>query len=457
MSATLSIQLDGEGPLAAGGRVAGVVVLEALSQLEDKELVLALIGVEEVGWEDGAVLNSNSVATPHHDKEELFQARVVLRSWVGGVPCEPGPHSVPFDLHLPEHLTPTFAFSEPGSSTSTKRHLKASVSYHLEASLVNSLTAERTSRPSGGGLRASALNASASLRALGRALSSKRRSGNGAGPGTGSPPGSRKALMMARLPSLAAAEAHARLDVTIQPAPHPAPDAAGAAGTPSTSSADGARAPVAPPVAAAGPRSPVVVEEVVPVFTLSDTCVCYMSDSGSVRLRVEVDKDLVQPGEVLQVVTEADGSKSHMAFPRLTLEAGILVQLHDRHAAGDAASAADFTPLLRHELSGLYPSHLTHLMEKLSGGGANGGGGASGGGAKSKANSKFAMRMPSELGPSVRGQLITRCLAVRLVASPDEKDVLAAMRPTAVARVWLDAQPPRGLEAGSPGVQLQVA
>lgn len=41
-----------------------------------------------------------------------------------------------------------------------------------------------------------------------------------------------------------------------------------------------------------------------------------------------------------------------MAFPKLTLEAGILVQLHDRHAAGETASAADFTPLLRHDLAG---------------------------------------------------------------------------------------------------------
>ncbi|KAG2432173.1 hypothetical protein HXX76_009093 [Chlamydomonas incerta] len=372
-------------------------------------------------------------------------ARVALRSWVGGVPCEPGQYYVPFEVQLPEHLTPTFAFSEDGSSTSAKRHLKASVSYHLEASITNQLTerSSRADRPSGSGLRASALNASASLRALGRALSSKRRSGAAGS----SPPGSRKSMVMARLPSLAAADAHARLDIAIQPAPPPAPEAGAAAG-PSTSAA-----PPPQPLAAAGsdarPRQPVVVEEVIPVFTLSDTCVCYMSDSGSVKLRLELDKHLVQPGEVLEVVMEADGSKSHMAFPKLILEAGILVQLHDRHAAGDTAAAADFTPLLRHELTGLYPSHLARLMEKLSGGGAGGSG------SKSKASSRFSMRMPADLGPSVRGQLITRCLAVRLIASPDEKDVLAAARPTAVARVWLDAPPPRSVDPA--GVLVQVA
>eukprot|EP00198_Chlamydomonas_reinhardtii_P009472 XP_001698809.1 predicted protein [Chlamydomonas reinhardtii] len=399
MSASLSIQLDqgldqGAGPLVpAGGRVSGTVNLEALSQLDEKELVLVLVGLEEVSWEDATVLNGNS-ATQHQDKEELFQARVVLRSWVGGVPCVPGQYSVPFDVHLPEHLTPTFSFFEAGTSTSSRRRLKASVSYHLDAFLVNSTT----DRPTGGGLRASALNASASLRALGRALSSRGRTSTGGG----SPTGSRKAITLARLPSLAAAEAHARL--------------------------------------------PLVVEEVVPVFTLSDTCVCYMSDSGSIKLRVEVDKDLVKPGEVLEVATEADGSKTQMAFPKLTLEAGILVQLHDRHAAGETASAADFTPLLRHDLAGLYPSHLARLMEKL---GANGAGG------KSKAASRFSMRMPPDLGPSVRGQLVTRCLAVRLIASPDDREVLAAMRPTAVARVWLDSEPPRSVDPA--GVLVHVA
>mgnify|MGYP001807557246 CR=1 FL=1 len=85
-------------------------------------------------------------------------------------------------------------------------------------------------------------------------------------------------------------------------------------------------------------------------------------------------------------------------------------------------------------------------MEKL---GANGAGG------KSKAASRFSMRMPPDLGPSVRGQLVTRCLAVRLIASPDDREVLAAMRPTAVARVWLDSEPPRSVDPA--GVLVHVA
>ncbi|KAG2488373.1 hypothetical protein HYH03_013062 [Edaphochlamys debaryana] len=168
---------------------------------------------------------------------------------------------------------------------------------------------------------------------------------------------------------------------------------------------------------------PIDEADVTRVFTLSDSCSCYLSDSGSVRMRLQVDRDVCKPGGTLVVTTEAEAVNTYIAFPRLTVECGelVLLQAAPSQEGGkhQPPQVECFKPFWRHELAGLYPKLFARVLKRSARGGAP---------------CRLMVPLPMELQPSLHGRLIQRCVAVQLTASPDET-CLIATRPRVLARI----------------------